>query len=225
VTNLAKILQVLQEFQPNGKMHAQLPDGVAGIFSGQIVVSFHNGQANACYIMNGQGQIVLAGNNAMQLAYNIGTLDWVIEETLPQTGPIQMGPIQTGPITNPSLHAVRPASRTTSQHLPAIRQMNTLPPQQSISRNLPALNPTNTFSTQRILLSQLYQCVPQRCVQLDVMALNSLPRQSRRVFMLIDGARTIGQIAALLFSPANGIYEALAVLQELKGHGLIIFDK
>jgi hypothetical protein len=105
-------MQVLQEFRQNGQLHAQLPGGVLGLRQGQVFIDLVQGQAITCYIINEHGQIVMEGNNAMQVAFKVGTLDWVVEEVSQQTGPL----------TNPYLRIPR---QTTSHNLPAIPQQTT----------------------------------------------------------------------------------------------------
>lgn len=63
--------------------------------------------------------------------------------------------------------------------------------------------------------------IPQRIVQVGQEDLNSWPRKYRRVFVLIDGERSVEKIAAILSLPPGGVEEVVEVLHKLQSIGVI----
>jgi hypothetical protein len=92
------------------------------------------------------------------------------------------------------------------------RQGNTPPP----SFNPAAQKqPANGFSS-----------IPRRTVPLERIERSTLPRKHWQVLMLVDGMRTVAQIAALLTpSPtAADMQGIIAILKELQHQGIIVAD-
>ncbi len=63
--------------------------------------------------------------------------------------------------------------------------------------------------------------VPRRVRQVNQQDLNQWPRKYRRVYVLVDGERDVGKIAAIASPSTRGYEEVLEVLRELRAMKLI----
>ncbi len=66
--------------------------------------------------------------------------------------------------------------------------------------------------------------IPRRLVPLSPQILQRCSRVQRRVLSLVDGRRTIGDIATVLAVPSGEIDSLMAVLHELQAMRLIVLD-
>ncbi len=68
------------------------------------------------------------------------------------------------------------------------------------------------------------QLVPRRLVAVNMIDRATLPRKGWQVLIVIDGSRTVAQIAALLLRSASAadIQELFAVLNDLERRGIIV---
>lgn len=62
-------------------------------------------------------------------------------------------------------------------------------------------------------LMMLLESIPFCAMRVDKKDLEELPRRQRQVLRLVDGNRTVGQIAAMLHQPLSSINEALSALE------------
>lgn len=71
--------------------------------------------------------------------------------------------------------------------------------------------------------TSVLQLIPRRLVSLDMVNRAALPRKSWQVLLLIDGSRTVSQLATLFTrSPSSAdLQELLRVLSELEQQGII----
>lgn len=67
----------------------------------------------------------------------------------------------------------------------------------------------------------VHSLIPQRIARVGQEDLNSWPRKYRRVFVLIDGERSVEKIAAILSLPPGGVEEVGEVLRKLQSIGVI----
>ena len=74
------------------------------------------------------------------------------------------------------------------------------------------------------LVPDRMQLVPRRLVAVNMIDRATLPRKGWQVLIVIDGSRTVAQIAALLLRSASAadIQELFAVLNDLERRGIIV---
>ncbi|GCE25566.1 hypothetical protein KDA_10500 [Dictyobacter alpinus] len=94
----------------------------------------------------------------------------------------------------------------TSPRLPAIRQ--------NTSGYLPAIS--RSYIGQGSNPHPASNFVPQRLVNINSEILKRFPRHMKRVLVLVDGVRTVGKIAAILYPHEDHIREILIILRELE---------
>ncbi|GCE17691.1 hypothetical protein [Dictyobacter kobayashii] len=191
------LLQLIQEYRQNGRLRAQLPDGVFGLYGGYVFVDMVQGSAVSCFIINAQGQLLSSGNEALNAIAYVGALDWTVMQEYVQTSPRLPAISQNTSQTSPRLPAI---SQNTSGYLPAITT-------QYIGRGS-APHPATNF-------------VPQRLVYIDTAILMRFPRHMKRVLVLVDGTRTVGKIASILSPHEDRIREVLQVLRDLEDMGIL----
>lgn len=75
----------------------------------------------------------------------------------------------------------------------------------------PQASAPGVSDTQTLLLQQ----VPQRILQAEPGVMHACSRKQRQVFGLVDGSRTIEQIATILHQPSETVGEILTELQAL----------
>ena len=157
---------MLQEFQQNAILQTEIqsvPDGRGRFY---VYLSLFEGKISSCSIKDGNGQTLLAGNNALQWLQRMGTLNWTL--TLQQT------PTPTPTQTNPLLPVPAP----------------------------------------RIF-------VPRRIVYVAQEQMRTWPRKHRTLFVLIDGKKSVEQLAGLL---SLSVKEVEQVLSDLQANKLIVVE-
>jgi len=89
-----------------------------------------------------------------------------------------------------------------------------------------SLLPANTVQISPKNRRNLYtsDLVPQRITFIDQRTLNRLPLRHKHVLNLVDGTRSVGRIAAILFSSTDGqiIQQVGEILQELEAMKMIV---
>ena len=77
--DLATILQILRGFRQNSHLFAELPPGTLGI---KHRVGAHldliEGKIADCRILDSNQLVLVSGDEALRLLYNIGVLDWTV---------------------------------------------------------------------------------------------------------------------------------------------------
>jgi len=249
ILDFATLLSTLQEISYTGQIEAYLSLRTPVLHGGKVVVTIVRGQATACVILNQQGYIAIAGEQAVQITRSLGVLEWYRtplssqpSQEMPVFPSVQQSPAisqqrQTRPLPpQPTINNQLPQqSQVTNPRLPIVT--NPLLP--SVTRPLPRISSpqlspvTNPYlpriNNQRLAEAQSTQphnqlittCIPQRLVTLHPQTLANLERPLRRVLVLVDGQRTIGKIVILLNPTANKFDEVLETLRELERMGMI----
>ncbi|GER86942.1 hypothetical protein KDW_11040 [Dictyobacter vulcani] len=202
------LLQLLQGYRQNGRLRAQLPDGIFGLQGGYVFLDVVQGSAVACHLVNMYGQLALSGNEAMSMIANMGVLDWVVIQEYMQTSP----------------HL--PAIRQNTSGLQAIRQQTSGLPaiRQNTSGHLPAIT-SQSYIGQGSSPHPATVFVPQRLIYIDTEILKRFPRHMRRVLVLVDGVRTVGKIVDILFPHEDRIREVLLILRELEDMSVLTIKR
>ncbi|BCL83074.1 hypothetical protein ccbrp13_55390 [Ktedonobacteria bacterium brp13] len=250
ILDFATLLSTLQEISYTGQIEAYLSLRTPVLHGGKVVVTIVRGHATACVILNQQGYVAIAGDQAVQITRSLGVLEWYRahqssqpSQEMPVLPPVQQSPAvspqrQTRPVApQPTINNQLPQRpQVTNPRLPIVT--NPLLP--SVTRPLPQISSpqlspvTNPYlprmnNQTRSLEAQSTQphnllittCIPQRLVTLHPQILANLERPLRRVLVLVDGQRTIGKIATLLNPTASKFDEVLETLRELERMGMI----
>lgn len=67
--------------------------------------------------------------------------------------------------------------------------------------------------------------LPRRTAEAAQMDISLWPRNHKRVFVLIDGTRTLEKIAAMLALYPQGVAEIQTILRDLQAAGLVVLDQ
>ncbi len=160
--DVAALLQMLQEFQQNATLQTEIQSVPAGRGRFYVHLSIFEGKVASCSIKDGDGQVLLANNNALQWLQRLGTLHWTL--TLQQTS--TPTPVQTKP-------------------------------------SLPQVPAPRVF-------------VPRRIAPIAHEQMSTWPRKHRTIFVLIDGKKSVEQLASLLSLQVKDVEQVLSDLQARK---------
>lgn len=237
--DLPALLQILQKSRHNGRVYAQVPYGFAGLSGGYAFVDIVQGRTVACYLLNTQKQLILSGNEAMNVISSMGVLHWTVGQEYQQTNtnlPAVRPSYTTGlQYTNPVLPSIRPYSPHTlytNPQTPAIRQYPSdtqyTNPRLPMPRSSSANNPYTTSRSNNTSEQPDYpfsSFVPERLIHIDTKLLGNLARRLRRVLVLVDGQRSIMKIALILYSNNDGQQETFSILKQLEEMSIILIKK
>ncbi len=81
--------------------------------------------------------------------------------------------------------------------------------------------PQHVSETSPILSTDPSAFIPRRLASVEQTTLNRLSRKQRRVFVLVDGERSIAKIVSILFPASPNTKEVIGVLRELEAMRLI----
>ncbi len=237
--DLPALLQFLQKSRHNGRVYAQVPYGFAGLSGGYAFVDIAQGRTVACYLLNAQKQLILSGNEAMNVISSMGILQWTMGQEYQQANtnlPAVRPSYTTGSqYTNPAMPSIRPYSPNTlytNSQTPAIRQYPSDTQYTNPRLPMPRLSSTdNTYTTSRTNNTseqpdyQFSSFVPERIVHIDTNLLDSIARRLRRVLVLVDGQRSIMKIALILYSNHDGQRETFSILKQLEEMSIILIKR
>lgn len=165
--DLAAMLQMLQEFRQNAVLQTEISSvpGAKGRF--QVQLDMFDGKITSCSIRSGDGQVLLAGDDAFTWLQDLGALNWTV----------------------------------------TLRQIST----SALTQSSPALTPSPVLRSP----------IPRRSVYVGQEQMRLWPRKYRVVFVLIDGRKSVEQIAGLL---SLSIREVEEVVYELQANRLIVLE-
>jgi hypothetical protein len=135
------------------------------------------------------------------------------------TQPAQLSPHVTRPIPRVSglqPNVTTPLPRVTGP-IPRAPRLQPQPEPRTPIPNTPSLSQQGSP-----LMAAL---TPQRKTTIDGQTLTNLPRRLRRVLVLVDGQRSIGKIADLLYTNQDRFSEVLDALRELEGMRIITLTR
>jgi hypothetical protein len=212
--DLKTLLQMLKEFHQTGRLQAPLPSNVMGQKGGgHILLDLVDGEIFECIIENASGRILSSGEKALQQAHRLGKLDWQLTPkpiSRPGSNNTQRLPI-TGENWSQFSPSQMPGDDKDTQRTTDPHHLSIVP-----ARRTDPLNIAADYSPD--VLSLL---IPRRTTNVTPEQLQNLSFRQRRVFMLIDGQRTVKDILALIAPSPKKRGEAQVVLQELVALALI----
>ncbi|HET8911026.1 MAG TPA: hypothetical protein VFN23_06165 [Ktedonobacteraceae bacterium] len=236
--DLQTILQLLQDFKQRGTLQTQIPNGVPGVKERCLVwIEFVSGEIASCTIQTQSGKQVLTAQKALNTLYGLGALDWeliTLKNDAPLIYPQQMSPATSSPVNKPSTQQMpvlpqQPYPPTQSYFPQQQPEPLTYFPQQQPNPSTGPFQPTTGPFSQ----SQQYTPPPQNgniaspiprwAVYVDRQEISRWPRKYRRIFSLVDGERSVYQIAITLGLPSTR--EVLEVLRELRNMGMIMMNE
>ena len=189
--DLDTILQILQGFHQNGTLHGDLPARkLENKAPWQAQLRLVEGEVISCTIVDEKGAVVRAGEAALQSLRKAGQLNWVMVQDVEQTLPppaIRLDRVSGTLPSDPRLPA--------QPRLPAPR--------------LPAAPYWKAFPRSP---------VPRRVINVSAEQMNQgrWPRNHRMVYAMVDGARPIEKIAALLSLRSEEVEQILRDLQTMR---------
>lgn len=189
--DLVTILQLLREFRRSGILRTEIPAGLPRLKKPCfVVIELQRGEMAVCHIKDARGQTLLSGQEAFRAVAGAGKLNWVFDE---HTGHELPGEL---PEPGPQGGFGEPVSTK--------RGLLQVPP----------AAPPPLWSAD----SARHSLIPRRLLEFNPAALSGWPHRHRQVYILIDGTRSIGQIAAMLSQPPQLVE---AVLREIQSTGAI----
>ncbi|GHO87333.1 hypothetical protein [Dictyobacter formicarum] len=84
---LTTLLQLMQGYQQNGRLRAQLPHGTLGLQSSYVFIDVVQGSIISCHIVDTQGQVLTSGRAALNTVAYVGPLDWMVMQEYVHTSP------------------------------------------------------------------------------------------------------------------------------------------
>jgi hypothetical protein len=188
--DLATILQLLREFRRSGMLRTEIPAGLPRAKKPCfVVIELQRGEMVSCQVKDAKGQTLLSGREAEQAVGAVGKLNWIFDAYADQETPGSQPvvPARSAPRNTDPLRNTGP--------LPSFQTPPGLPVPQGFT------NPAQ------------YAYVPRRLLELNSVDMQAWPRRHRQVYVLVDGTRSIGQIAAMLSQPPQIIETVLREIQ------------
>lgn len=154
-----------------------------------VVIELLRGEMVSCQVKDAKGQTLLSGQEATKAVGAVGKLSWMFDAYTDQE--------------TPGSQPAAPA-RSALRNTDPLRNTGPLPPFQT----QPGLPVPQGFPN-----SARYTYVPRRLLELNAADMHAWPRRHRQVYVLVDGTRSIGQIAAMLSQPPQVIETVLREIQ------------
>lgn len=200
--DLTTLLQLLREFRRTGVLRAELPSGVRDLKRPCLaVIELLNGEVVTCQVKDTKGQTLFWNQEAYEAIVGVGKLNWVLDSLSEAELPSRQG------LSN------RPFRETTPPTTGPVQMPLAWP-------GPPGPNVTARLSGQASI-SRLSR-VPRHRIRPTQRDINAWPRLHRQIYILIDGARSVERIAAMLSQPAQIVEQ---VLQEIEATGAILLDQ
>ncbi len=195
--DLATIVQILQGFDQNSIVRADLPTSLLKKANCRAELEMVEGKITYCQIIDAEGSVLMVQDQAMKLLYRAGQLDWFVSVRTSPSPQMFITPRETPPPVSNIQNT--PASRFDSGGF-------RLPITESLG------NPQGYQQTIRI---------PRHVYILQQEQTQGWSRKHRSVYSLIDGFRSVDKIQSMLRMPFQDLEE---ILRDFQFSNLITYE-